>query len=143
MSKIHRCACNLFCLCRLLFWQDKLTALKNIPMGQEMRSRRERSWISGWALMRRLDRAPNSASFHCRYQIEFERRIEESWTRRVVESRGLYFARLLSRPLPFELKEEVTRISAEYFKNHPAELNDTIIQELSGFLSMERKGGLA
>jgi len=71
--------------------------------------------------MRRLGPSSELREFPLPIPDRIRRRIEESWTRRVVESRGLYFRRLLSRPLPFELKEEVTRISAEYFKNHPAD----------------------
>src|ERR1022692_1278713 len=63
--------------------------------------------------------------------------IDEIWTKRVVESRGLYFRSLLNCPLSFGLKQRAVRLCVDYFRRHPSSLNEAIIAELSDFLSME------
>jgi len=124
------------------FWQEQIDGAEKHPYGAR-NAVQARAILDQWlGIDETIGPSSELREFPLPIPDRIRRRIEESWTRRVVESRGLYFRRLLSRPLPFELKEEVTRISAEYFKNHPAELNDTIIQELSGFLSMEEKEAL-
>jgi hypothetical protein len=69
-------------------------------------------------------------------------RVEETWTRRTVEYHGTYFRSIISRRIPYELKEEVAKMSAAYFKRNPSELSASIIHEMSDFLPMEEKEGL-
>jgi len=69
-------------------------------------------------------------------------RVENSCTRRIIESRGLYYRSMLSRRVPFELKEQVATITAEFFRTHPAELSNSIIEDLCDFLSMSEIAAL-
>jgi hypothetical protein len=69
-------------------------------------------------------------------------RVEKTWTRRTVERGGVYFRSIISRRIPYELKEDVVRMSADYFENHPSELDSLIVQEMSDFLSMEAREAL-
>jgi len=72
----------------------------------------------------------------------FRDRVEATWTRRTITGRGMYFRSILSRKLPRELKEDVARISADYFKSHHSELESSIVQEIAEFLPMEELGAL-
>src|SRR5262249_11722672 len=65
-------------------------------------------------------------------------RAESTWMRRVIDKRGLYFRNILPRRLPRELKEDVARISADYFRRHGTDLDGSIVQERSDFLPMEQ-----
>jgi len=69
-------------------------------------------------------------------------RVDTAWTRRTVEKRGIYFRSIISRQIPRELKEDVARMSADYFKRHHSELESSIVQEISDFLPMEEIGAL-
>jgi len=69
-------------------------------------------------------------------------RVETMWTRRTIEKRGIYYRTIVSRRIPRELKEDVARMSADYFKSHHSELESSIVQEISDFLPMEEIGAL-
>jgi hypothetical protein len=69
-------------------------------------------------------------------------RVGTTWTRRTIEKCGIYFRSIVSRRIPRELKEEVARMSADYFKSHHSELESSIVQEISDFLPMEEIGAL-
>lgn len=69
-------------------------------------------------------------------------RVGTTWTRRTIEKRGIYFRSIVSRRIPLELKEDVARMSAEYFKSHHSELESSIVQEISAFLPMDEIGAL-
>lgn len=64
-------------------------------------------------------------------------RVEATWRRRTIDRRGIYFRSVLSRKIPRELKEDVARISADYFKSHHSALESSIVQEIADFLPME------
>lgn len=64
-------------------------------------------------------------------------RIEKSWRFRTVERRGLYFREIVARQFSRELKENAVKISSDYFKHHPTDLDTSIIQELAEFLPAE------
>lgn len=69
-------------------------------------------------------------------------RVGTTWTRRTIEKRGIYFRSIVSRRIPRELKEDVAKMSADYFKSHHSELESSIVQEISDFLPMEEIGAL-
>jgi hypothetical protein len=69
-------------------------------------------------------------------------RLETAWRRQTVEKHGIYFRTIISRQIPRELKEDVARISADYFKAHHSELESSIVKEIADFLPMEEIGAL-
>lgn len=73
---------------------------------------------------------------------DFRYRIETTWKRRTVEDSGTYYRKIISRKIPRELKEELAKISADYFKQHHTQLESSIVKELSEFLPMEEIEGL-
>lgn len=74
--------------------------------------------------------------------VGLRQRVEETWTRRTIEERGNYYQAILSRQLPRELKEDVAKISADYFKSHHSALKTSIVQDISEYLPMEEIGAL-
>jgi hypothetical protein len=69
-------------------------------------------------------------------------RVETMWRPRTIEKRGIYYRTIVSRRIPRELKEDVARMSADYFKSHHSELERSIVQEISDFLPLEEIGAL-
>lgn len=123
-------------------WQDQLDGAEKHLYGASS-AKQARVLLDHWlGIEETADATADLPEFPLPISDRLRQRVGTTWTRRTIEQRGIYFRSIVSRRIPRELKEDVARMSADYFKSHHSELESSIVQEISDFLPMEEIGAL-
>ena len=63
---------------------------------------------------------------------------KSGWMKRLIETNGAYFERMLSVPLPLALRQELAQLSAQIYEQHPQQLTNDVIRRLQPYLTTQR-----
>lgn len=64
------------------------------------------------------------------------------WMKRLIETNGAYFERMLSVPLPLALRQELAQLSVQFYEQHPQRLTNDVIRRLQPYLTTQRLAAL-
>jgi hypothetical protein len=64
--------------------------------------------------------------------------IKSEWMKRLIESNGTYFEKMLAFPLPVALRQELAQLAFEFFRQNPKYLTQEIIRQLQPYLATPR-----
>ncbi|MDW8227249.1 MAG: hypothetical protein RMJ60_05570, partial [Anaerolineales bacterium] len=61
-------------------------------------------------------------------------RVKDNWIKRIITTNGNFFSDMLAFPLPLTLRQELARLTAEYYHQNPHQLNRAAFQQLDPYL---------
>jgi len=61
--------------------------------------------------------------------------IKSEWMKRLIESDGVYFEKMLTFPLPVALRQELAQLAFEFFQQNPKYLTREFIRQLQPYLA--------
>jgi len=64
------------------------------------------------------------------------------WRKRLIETDGAFFERMLSVPLPLVLRQELALLAAQIYEQHPQQLTNDVIRRLQPYLTTQRLAAL-
>ncbi|MGB9619011.1 MAG: hypothetical protein ACPL7K_01210, partial [Armatimonadota bacterium] len=67
---------------------------------------------------------------------------KSQWMKRLIETNGTYFEKMLSVPLPLALRQELAQLSAQFYEQHPQQLTNDVIRRLQPYLTTQRLAAL-
>lgn len=62
---------------------------------------------------------------------------KEVWMKRIIETNGTFFSEMFSFPLPLALRQELARLTAEYYHQNAYQLNRAVLQQLYRYLDQQ------
>lgn len=68
--------------------------------------------------------------------------VKETWMKRIIASNGSFFAEMFVFPLPLALRQELARLTAEYYRHNSHQLTLPALQQISRYLDSESLSAL-
>jgi hypothetical protein len=63
---------------------------------------------------------------------------KSAWMKRLIESKGAYFEKMLGFPLPLALRQELAQLAAQFYEHNSQHLTSEIIRQLQPYLITQR-----
>lgn len=63
---------------------------------------------------------------------------KSGWMKRLIETKGAYFERMLEIPLPVALRQEIAQLSVQFYEQHPLQLTSDVIRRLQPYLPTQK-----